>query len=99
MKKAIATIHPGEILLEDFMKPHGLSANRLAMELRVPATRITAIINGERAISVDTALRLSRYFGTSADVWLGLQTDYELRKARIDIEPSINREVHELAHT
>lgn len=93
MTTKLAPIHPGEILLEDFMKPLGLSANRLALELHVPANRIQAIVRGERAITADTALRVARYFGTSAEVWIGLQADYELRKAKSELSKTIEREV------
>ena len=75
-------IPPGEILLEDFMKPLGISQNRLARDLDVPVSRIAGIVRGERAITADTALRLGQYFGTSADVWLGLQMEFDLRLAR-----------------
>lgn len=75
-------IHPGEMLREEFLLPLALSANRLAMELRVPVTRISEIVNGRRAVSADTALRLERYFGMSADFWLGLQKDFDLQTAR-----------------
>lgn len=75
-------VHPGEMLREEFLIPLDLSANRLAMELRVPVTRISEIVNGRRAISADTALRLERYFGMSADFWLGLQKDFDLQTAR-----------------
>jgi antitoxin HigA-1 len=71
-------IHPGEHLREDFMVPLGLSANKLAMELRVPVTRIADIVKERRAITADTALRLSRYFGNSAQFWMNLQVDYDL---------------------
>lgn len=71
-------VHPGDILLEDFMKPLHLSQNRLAREIGVPPRRINEIIHGKRAISADTAIRLSRFFGTSAQVWLNLQAEYEL---------------------
>ena len=71
-------VHPGEMLREEFMVPLELSANRLAIELRVPVTRITQILNERRAITADTALRLERYFGMSADFWMNLQRDYEL---------------------
>lgn len=91
--KKIAPIHPGEILSEDFMAPRGLTANRLSLDLHIPANRLTEIIRGRRAISADTALRLGRYFGTSAELWLGLQTDYDLRKARHDIGARVEREV------
>jgi addiction module HigA family antidote len=80
--KFLQPVHPGEILLHDFMKPLGMSANALARVLAVPPNRITSIANGQRAVSADTALRLARYFGTSAEFWMGLQKDYELEKAR-----------------
>lgn len=86
-------IHPGEILREEYVLPLGLSANRLAIELRVPVTRISKILNEERAVSPDTALRLARYFGGDAQTWLNLQTAYDLKKAiaesGADIESSI----------
>jgi antitoxin HigA-1 len=71
-------ITPGEILAEEFMQPLGLAANALALALRVPATRIQAILKGQRAITADTALRLGRYFGNSAEFWLNLQQQYDL---------------------
>jgi antitoxin HigA-1 len=74
--------HPGETLLEDFMKPLGLTANRVATDLRVPATRIGEIIHGRRAVSAETALRLGRYFGTSPQFWMNLQTLYDLATAQ-----------------
>lgn len=74
-------IHPGEILREEYVLPLGLSANRLAIELRVPVTRISKILNEERAVSPDTALRLARYFGGDAQTWLNLQAAYDLKKA------------------
>jgi addiction module HigA family antidote len=75
-------IHPGEILLEDFMKPLALSINRLARDLDVPPNRISAIVNGARSITADTALRLGTYFRVSPETWLGLQIDYDLRLIR-----------------
>ncbi len=80
--KWLDPIPPGEILREEFMRPLGISINALARALAVPPNRIGAIVNGTRAITADTALRLGRYFGTSAEVWLDLQSDYELRRAR-----------------
>jgi antitoxin HigA-1 len=74
-------IHPGEVLLEEFMKPSGLSANRLAEALLVPANRISSIVNGDRSITADTALRLGRYFRTTPELWLNMQATYELRLA------------------
>ena len=76
--KRIAPIHPGEILLEDFLKPMDLSQNRLALDIRVPARRINEIVHGNRRITADTALRLSRFFKNSPQFWLGLQMDYDL---------------------
>jgi addiction module HigA family antidote len=78
----LAPIHPGETLLEDFMKPLRLSANRLAIELHVPVTRINDIAHGRRSITADTALRLARYFGMSAEFWVGLQSNYDLEVAK-----------------
>lgn len=72
-------VHPGEILREEFLRPLGLSVNALAGELRVPATRIHEIVNERRGITVDTAVRLARYFDTSPEVWLNLQTAYDLK--------------------
>ncbi len=77
-----AALHPGEILREQFMQDHGLSINRLARDLRVPPTRISEIVNRARGITPDTALRLARYFGTSAEFWMNLQTAYDLDVAR-----------------
>jgi addiction module HigA family antidote len=88
-KKLLPPIPPGEILLEDFMKPLGLSINALARDIHVPPNRISEIVNGRRGITADTALRLAKYFGTSPEVWLGLQADYDLRVALRDIWPSI----------
>lgn len=78
-------IHPGEILNEEFLKPIGISQNRLAMEIRVPARRINEIVLGRRGISADTAVRLSTYFGNSAEFWMNLQEEYELRIARAEL--------------
>ncbi len=93
-QKLLEPIHPGEILLEDFMKPLGISINRLARDIAVPPGRISAIVNGERAISADTALRLGKYFGVSPEVWVGLQADYDLRIAQRTIGPEVERRVH-----
>jgi len=81
-KPTMPPIHPGETLREDFMQPLGLSANRLAMELHVPVTRINDIVRCRRSITADTALRLSRYFGTSAQFWMNLQANYDLEVAQ-----------------
>jgi antitoxin HigA-1 len=80
--KLLDTIFPGEILLEEFMKPLSLSINQLARDIDVSPGRISEIINGKRAITADTALRLGKYFGVSPETWLNLQTDYDLRIAR-----------------
>ena len=80
MAKTLDNIHPGEILLEEFLKPMDLSAYRLAKETFIPQTRVSAIIKGKRRITADTALRLSKFFGTSAKFWLGLQADYDLEE-------------------
>ncbi|MDR3745974.1 MAG: HigA family addiction module antitoxin [Acidobacteriaceae bacterium] len=86
-------MHPGEILREEFMVPKGISANALAIALRVPATRISQIINERRGITADTAYRLATYFGTSADLWMNLQTTYELSLLQHTTLDSIRREV------
>jgi addiction module HigA family antidote len=93
MAKTLAPVHPGEVLAEDFMAPVGLTANQLALSLRIPANRITAIIGGKRGITADTALRLARYFGTSAEVWMGLQADYDLQMERDKHGAEIERSV------
>jgi addiction module HigA family antidote len=78
-KKLLEPITPGEILLEEFMRPLGVSINKLARDIDVPPGRISEIVNGKRAVTADTALRLGRYFGVSPEIWLNLQADYELR--------------------
>ncbi len=88
------TTHPGEVLAEEFLGPLGLSANALALALRVPATRVGAILKGERAVSADTALRLARYFGTSPEFWLSLQSSHDLSKARAESGAEIDRDVN-----
>ena len=86
-------VHPGEVLLEDFMKPLGLSQYRVAKDIGVPALRISQIVRGQRSITADTALRLARYFGTSAAVWLRMQARYDLEVAESKTAKRINREV------
>lgn len=86
-------IHPGEILREEFMEPLGLSANALAVALRVPAPRVNDIVRERRGITPDTALRLARYFGTTPQFWMNLQTSYDLKLALRDIGSRIEREV------
>ena len=83
MVKKLDLIWPSEILLEEFMKPLGISQNRLARDIDVPPARINDIVHGRRAITADTALRLGKYFGTSAELWMGLQMDYDLRRASV----------------
>ncbi len=97
--KNLSPIHPGEVLFEDFMKPFGLSQYRLANDIGVTPIRISQIVNGQRAISVDTAMRLARYFGTSAAVWLRLQVRYDLEVAEKQLSGRINREVKVLHQT
>jgi addiction module HigA family antidote len=92
-EKLLPPVHPGEILREDFLKPLNLSMNKLAIDLRVPVTRIAEIIHERRGISPDTALRLSRYFNTSARFWLNLQSAYDLEVAQDEIAREIEREV------
>ena len=87
------TTHPGEVLNEEFLRPLGMSVNALAMALRVPATRIGAIVKGERSVTADTALRLARFFGTSPEFWMNLQAMYDLTKARRDTGGKIRRDV------
>ncbi|MEC4889338.1 MAG: HigA family addiction module antitoxin [Nitrospira sp.] len=90
-KRVLEPIHPGEILFEDFMKPMEISINRLAREIHVSPGRISAIVNGKRAITADTALRLSRYLGTSSDLWMGLQSEFDLRVAKRAVGEEIER--------
>jgi antitoxin HigA-1 len=88
------TTHPGEVLAEEFLKPLGLSVNALAMALRVPTTRMGAVVRGERAVTADTALRLARFFGTSPEFWVNLQAMHDLTKARQEKGAAIARDVH-----
>jgi len=87
------TTHPGEVLAEEFLKPLGLSVNALAMALRVPATRVGAVVKGERGVTADTALRLARFFGTSPEFWINLQAMHDLTKARQESGARIARDV------
>jgi len=87
------TTHPGEMLREEFMRPLGLSANRLALDLHVPVTRISEILRGRRSITADTALRLNRYFGNTAEFWLNLQSVHDLSKARRELAKQIKLQV------
>lgn len=92
-RKSLAPIPPGEILFEEFMQPLGIGINALARDLDVPPGRISEIVNGKRAITADTALRLARCLGTSAELWLNLQSDYALRIARRELGPIIKASV------
>ena len=92
-EREIPPVHPGEILNEEFLKPLDLSMNQLALALRVPANRINAIGAGERGITADTALRLGRYFGTSAQFWINLQARFDLESTKDKLAAKIEREV------
>src|SRR3954466_13161887 len=91
--KRLNPIPPGEILLEEFMRPHGLSQNRLARDIDVNPARINDIVHGRSAITAAVALRLAKYFGTTPELWLNLQSDFELRRARANDWPKIERRV------
>jgi addiction module HigA family antidote len=93
MATKLSPIHPGEVLAEDFMAPRGLTANQLALDLHVPANRLSEVIRGRRSISADTALRLARYFGTTPSLWLNLQSSYDLECAKDNVGAKIEREV------
>ncbi len=90
-------IHPGEVLLEEFIKPMNLSANHLAIEMRVPSTRISEIAHGRRSITAETALRLARYFRTTAEFWVNLQAHYDLEIAEDESAEAVMREVTPMA--
>ncbi len=92
--KLLEPIHPGKVLLEEFMKPMGISINQLARDIAVPPGRVSAIVNGKRAITADTALRLGKYFGVSPEVRIGLQADYDLRIAKRTIWPDVEKRIH-----
>jgi addiction module HigA family antidote len=96
MAKKMKPVHPGEILREEFMKPLGLSMNRMALDLRVPVTRIADIVNERRGITADTALRFARYFKNAAMFWMNLQTRYDLEVAEDKIAAKVRRDVHPL---
>src|SRR5438477_4247233 len=97
LKRKLAPVHPGEILREEFLAPLGISQYRLAKEVSVPPRRINEIVQGTRAISADTALRLARYFGTSERFWLNLQARYDLEIERERLGKRLEREVRVLA--
>ena len=89
--KKIENITPGEILFEEFLRPLNITAYRLSKDTGMPATRISQILKGKRRITADTALRLSRYFGNSADFWMGIQDEYDLREEQEKIEDELSR--------
>ncbi len=93
MKKKLRPVHPGEVLLEEFLKPMGISQNRLALNIGVPARRINEIVLGKRGITADTALRLGKFFGSSAEFWLGLQSQYDLDVTSEELGERLNHEV------
>jgi|SRR5579872_3895049 addiction module HigA family antidote len=96
MAKKLKPVHPGEILREEFMAPLGLSMNRVALDLRVPVTRIADIVNEKRSITADTALRFARYFNNNPAFWLNLQMRYDLEVAEDEIAARIERDVRPL---
>ena len=93
IRNGMRPIHPGEILRDEYLEPLEMSVNALAKALHVPATRMNEIVRGNRGISADTALRLARYFGTSARFWLNLQTEFELRQAEVGKAEKIAKEI------
>jgi len=97
-KDKLPPVHPGEVLREDYLIPAGVTVNALAIALRVPVSRLYEIVNCKRAVTPETALRLSRYLGTSAEFWLGLQSDYDLEKAQEKLAERIKREVQPREH-
>jgi antitoxin HigA-1 len=96
MSRKLKPVHPGEMLREEYMKPYGLSVNKLAMDLRVPTTRIAEIVGERRGITPDTALRLARYFSTSPLFWLNLQVKYDLDVAEDKQQADIKRDIRPL---
>jgi len=99
MSEKFAPVHPGEILLEEFLKPMGLSQYALAKEINVPAHRINEIVHGDRSISADTALRLSLYFGMTENFWMNLQARYDLEIQKDRLNGRLEREVRVYAAT
>jgi addiction module HigA family antidote len=93
MPRKLDPIPPGEILLEEFMKPLDISQNRLARDVDIPVSRVAEIVKGKRTITADTALRLGEYFGTSAEFWLNLQAGFDLRRMRATAWPEIRRRI------
>ena len=97
MAEKLSPIHPGDVLLEEFIKPMNLSQNRLAIDIGVDARRINEIVLGKRSVTADTALRLARYFGNSPQFWMGLQTQYDLDVAEDALGNRLDREVRPMA--
>lgn len=93
MSNRLPNIHPGEILLEEFLQPMGISQYRLAQETGISPMRISEVVRGKRSVTADTALRLARYFGTSVKFWMGLQDDYEIEQARLILADRLEHEV------
>lgn len=87
----LKNIHPGEVLFEEFLKPRGISAYKLSKDIGIPQTRTSMILKGNRRITADTALRLSKYFGTTAKFWLGLQNDFDLEEEHIKLERELEK--------
>ncbi|MCX8110847.1 MAG: HigA family addiction module antitoxin [Syntrophorhabdaceae bacterium] len=98
MKKKLNPVHPGEVLLEEFLKPMGISQNKLALNIGVSPKRINEIVLGKRGVTADTALRLARFFGTSAEFWLGLQSQYDLDIAAEELGERLDKEVKTYAN-
>lgn len=97
MSDQLPNVHPGEVLLEEFLEPMGVSQNRLARAIGVPPRRINEIVLGKRSLTADTALRLARFFGVSSRFWLGLQMDYDLEEAQRRLAERLEREVTPLS--
>ena len=97
--RKMAALHPGEILLEEFLKPMNLSQNKLALDIRVPARRINEIVHGKRRITADTALRLAKYFKMSPQFWLGLQMDFDIDVAGDQLSDRLDQEIREYQPT
>ncbi len=95
-KKQLDPIHPGEILLEEFLRPLRLSQNQLARDIDVPPTRVNEVVNGGRPITIDTAMRLARYFGTTPDFWLNLQQRHDLAAAQRKLGPKLEKKIQPL---
>jgi len=97
MAKKLANVHPGEILLEEFLLPMNISQNKLARDISVPPRRINEIVHGKRSVTADTALRLARYFGVTEQFWMGLQADYDLEESRKRLGNKLIKDVRQLA--